>query len=75
MCTRAQGFFFLGRLFLPVVAEIIGFREISEIPAKYRPRWFERILKFKNGFRPKFAEIFEKSQYFGSIPMIPEKYG
>jgi hypothetical protein len=28
--------FFLGRLFLPVVAEIIGFREISEVPAKYR---------------------------------------
>jgi hypothetical protein len=49
--------FFLGSFFLPVVAEIMGFHD-SEIPAKYRTRWFKRIFKFKKWF---LSEIFEKS--------------
>jgi hypothetical protein len=58
LCTiLGARFFFSDAFSLPVVAGIIGYREISEIPPLYRTSWFKQILKFKNGFRPKFAKI------------------
>jgi hypothetical protein len=43
--------FFLDLDFLPEGTDIIGYREISEIPPNYRTNFFKQILKIQKNLR------------------------